>query len=84
MFRSVNDGPPNETFTLAGRREAVAFVVRSIRENTPASPPFFFHVFLANWLITMDMANEIVQELGARYVAVRPDQLVSLFEQSRV
>ncbi len=84
VFRSVNGGPPNETFTLAGRREAVAFVVRSIRENTPASPPFFFHVFLANWLITMDMADEIVQELGARYVAVRPDQLVSLFEQSRV
>ena len=73
----------NETFTLQGRRQAVEFVVRSIRENTPASPPFFFHVFLANWLITMDMAEEIVHQLGPAYIAVRPDQLVSLFEQAR-
>jgi hypothetical protein len=84
MFRSVNGPPRGETFTLEGRRQAVASVVRSIRENTPPAPPYFFHVFLANWLITMDMAEEIVRQLGPAYVAVRPDQLVSLFEQARV
>jgi hypothetical protein len=83
MFRSVNGPPKGETFTLEGRRQAVASVVRTIRENTPAAPPFFFHVFLANWLITMDMAEDIVRQLGPAYVAVRPDQLVSLFEQAQ-
>jgi GxGYxYP putative glycoside hydrolase C-terminal domain/GxGYxY sequence motif in domain of unknown function N-terminal len=83
VFRSVNSLLGNRTFTLEGRREAVDEVVRTIRANTPASPPFFFHVFLGNWLITMDMAKEIVQQLGPKYVAVRPDQLVSLFEQSK-
>lgn len=83
MFRSVNGPPHNETFSLEGRRQAVDFVIRSIRENTPKSPPFFLHVFLANWLITMDMTEDIVHKLGERYVAVRPDQLVSLFGQSK-
>ena len=83
VFRSVNPLLPNHTFLLEGRHEAVAEVVRSIREHTPTSPPFFFHVFLGNWLITMDMAKEIVQQLGPNYVAVRPDQLVSLFDQSK-
>ena len=83
VFRSVNGPPHGETFTLEGRREAVDSVVRSVRENTPASPPFFLHIFLANWLITMDMAEQIVHQLGPQYVAVRPDQLVSLFMQAR-
>ena len=83
VFRSVNGPPPHPTFTLEGRKEAVAYVVRSIRDNTPASAPSFLHVFLANWLTTMDMAEEIVHQLGPQYVAVRPDQLVSLYEQHK-
>lgn len=83
VFRAVNPHALHHTYTLEGRREAVNSVVRSVRENIPDTLPFFLHVFLANWLITMDMAEEIVEQLGPRYVAVRPDQLVSLFDQSR-
>ncbi|MEO6965983.1 MAG: GxGYxYP domain-containing protein [Acidobacteriaceae bacterium] len=83
VFRAVNPNLANRTFTLTGRREAVSSLVRTVRENTPRTRPFFLHVFLGNWLVTMDMAEEIVKQLGPRYVAVRPDQLVSLFQQSR-
>ena len=83
VFRSANASPPEDTFTLAGRRKAVDLVVRSVRQTTPATRPFFMHIFLSNWLINLDMAEEIAQELGPGYVAVRPDQLVSLSHQSR-
>ena len=82
MFRSVNAGPGERTFTFEGRRQAVATTVHQIQEGTPATRPFFLHVFLANWLITMDMVEDIARELGPEYVAVRPDQLVALFHQS--
>ena len=75
VFRSVNPLLPTTIPSrLEGRHQAVDVVVRAIRENTPASPPFFFHVFLGNWLITMDMAKEIVQQLGPklRRGATRP------------
>jgi hypothetical protein len=81
VFRSVNSLLSEHTFTLQGRREAVAATVRQIKENTQSTRPYFLHIFLANWLITMDMADEIAQTLGPGYVAVRPDQLVALFHQ---
>ncbi|MGA3262839.1 MAG: GxGYxYP domain-containing protein [Terracidiphilus sp.] len=83
VFRSVNAGPGERTFTLEGRREAVATTVHQIRQATPKVRPYFMHVFLANWLITMDMVEDIARELGPEYVAVRPDQLVTLFDQPR-
>ncbi len=83
VFRSVNAGPGEHTFTLEGRRQAVATTVRQIREGTPQTRPFFLHVFLANWLISMDMVVGIASDLGPEYVVVRPDQLVALFHQSR-
>lgn len=83
VFRAVNPMQDDITFTAEGRRNAVQSVARSVRQYTPNTRPFFLHVFLNNWLITMDLVEEIVQQLGPPYVAVRPDQLVSLFHQSR-
>lgn len=81
VFRSINVGPGESTFTLSGRHEAAAVVARSIHENTPLKGPPFLHAFLANWLINLDMAEEIVRLLGPRYVPVRADQLVTLYHQ---
>ena len=96
VFRAINRQPrplnPNPgavlnipvglTFTPFGRRTAVNFALEEIRKWTPAGGPHFLHVFLANWLTEMGMAEEIAAGLGARYVAVRPDQLVRLYRES--
>ena len=83
VFRAVNSLQPERTFTIPGRRDAEATLIRQVHAGTPQTRPFFLHVFLANWLITMDMAKNIAAGLGPEYVAVRPDQLVDLYEQSR-
>ena len=83
VFRSVNTLLPDLTFTIPGRRDAEASVIRQVHASTPKVKPFFLHIFLANWLITMDMAQNIAAGLGPEYVAVRPDQLVDLYQQSR-
>ena len=83
VFRAVNGGATDFTFTSLGRRQAVNAVVNSVRDATPTQRPAFMHVFLANWLSTMEMAESIAKGLGPGYVAVRPDQLPALFAQAR-
>ncbi len=81
VFRSVNHGPGELTFTPYARREAEVFMINDIRRNTPSERPAFLHVFLANWLTHMEMAENIAKGLGPEYVFVRPDQLLELFKQ---
>ena len=69
------------TFTPTGRRNAEYFMINEVKRWTPRQRPAFLHVFLANWLTSMDMAENIAKGLGPEYVAVRPDQLVSLYNQ---
>jgi hypothetical protein len=83
MFRSINHGPGDLTFTPFGREEAQSFMINEIRKWTPTQRPAFLHVFLANWLSQIGMAENIAKGLGAQYVAVRPDQLVALYHQAR-
>ena len=83
VFRASNQPPYMLTFTPSARREAERFTVNEITSWTPPQRPAFLFVFLANWLTNMDMAENIVRALGPRYVAVRPDQLVSLYKQSK-
>jgi hypothetical protein len=83
VFRSVNRGPGDLTFTPYGREEAQRFVIGEIRKWTPAERPAFLHVFLANWLSQVGMAEKIAKGVGPEYVFVRPDQLLSLHEQSQ-
>lgn len=83
VFRAINRGPGHLTFTPSGRRDAEYFMISEIKRWTPSQRPAFLHVFLANWLTHMEMAENIVRGLGPEYVAVRPDQLVSLYRQSR-
>ena len=56
-------------------------MIGEIRKWTPAGRPAFLHVFLANWLSEIGMAENIAKRVGPQYVFVRPDQLLSLFEQ---
>ena len=81
VFRAVNHGPGEMTFTPTGRRNAEYFIINEVKRWTPRQRPAFLHVFLANWLTSMDMAENIAKGLGPEYVAVRPDQLVSLYNQ---
>ncbi len=82
IFRAINRPPGPFTFTSSARRDAEYFMINEIRRWTPPRRPAFLHVFLANWLTTMDMAANIVRGLGEEYVAVRPDQLALLHRRS--
>ena len=56
-------------------------MINEIKRRTPLQRPAFLHVFLGNWLTDLEMAENIAKGLGPEYIAVRPDQLVPLFEQ---
>jgi len=73
--------PVGLTFTPFGKRNTVDFAIEEIKRWTPAGRPAFIHVFLANWLTEMEMAADIAKGLGPQYLAVRPDQLVALYQQ---
>jgi len=82
VFRSINHGPPSGfNWTPSARREAEFFMINEIKRWTPRERPAFLHVFLANWLTHLEMAENIAKGLGSEYVAVRPDQLVAVFQQ---
>lgn len=83
VFRSLNRPPEELTFTPAGRRDAEAFMASEIRRWTPSCRPAFLHVFLANWLTHIEMLENIYKAMGPEYVAVRPDQLTTLFDESK-
>lgn len=82
IFRAINRPPGPFTFTPSARRDAEYSMINEIKRWTPARRPAFLHVFLANWLTTMDMAANIARGLGEEYVAVRPDQLALLCRQA--
>jgi hypothetical protein len=83
VFRSINHGPNDLTFTPFGREEAQTFMITEIRKWTPVERPAFLHVFLANWLSQIGMAEKIAKGLGSDYIVVRPDQLISLYLEAR-
>jgi hypothetical protein len=82
VFRAIDRPPGPFTFTPSSRRDAEYFMVNEIKRWTPLQRPAFLHVFLANWLTSLDMAENIVKGLGGDYVVVRPDQLPQLHQQS--
>ena len=73
----------NMDFTTNTQRETERRVIAEIQKWTPRCRPAFLHVGLNNWLREMGMLTHIVEGLGSDYVAVRPDQLVQLYRQSR-
>ena len=83
VFRAVNRPPYMLTYTPSARREAEHFTVKEIVGWTPPHRPAFLYVFLANWLTNMEMLENIVRGLGNEYVPVRPDQMASLYRQSK-
>lgn len=82
VFRAINRPPGPFTFTPSARRDAEYFMINEIKRWTPPQRPAFLHVFLANWLTSMEMAANIATGLGSEYVAVRPDQLGPLYRQT--
>lgn len=70
----------NLDFTTYSQQETVRNVVKEIKRWTPAHRPAFLFISLNNWLREMGMLTQIVDGLGAEYVAVRPDQLVGLYK----
>jgi hypothetical protein len=81
VFRSENEGPRVLTFTPHGRRNAEFFIINEVKRWTLRERPAFLHVFLANWLVSAEMVENIAKGLDPEYVVVRPDQLVLLFHQ---
>jgi hypothetical protein len=82
VFRAIDRPPGPFTFTPSARRDAEFYMINEIRRWTPLRRPAFLHVFLANWLTSLDMAANIVKGLGPEYVVVRPDHLPGLYRQS--
>ena len=72
----------NLDFTPYAQKETVTRVAEIIKQWTPAYRPAFLHVGANNWLRNLGMLSDITKELGENYVAVRPDQLVSLYRQA--
>ena len=84
VFRSLNRGPERGfNFTPNTRRDAEWYMVNEIKRWTPRERPAFIHVFLSNWMTHLEMAENIARGLGSEYVAVRPDQLVQLYQRSK-
>jgi hypothetical protein len=65
------------------RHDLESYLVKDIKAWTPRRRPAFLHVFLANPFTHMEIGENIVAALGPDYVAVRPDQLIALYERSR-
>lgn len=80
VFRAINSGPPGDVSTPEGCRTAADFMIKEIREWTPKTRPAFLHVFLGNWLKSLDVLELVVKGLGSDYVCVRPDQLPRLYQ----
>ncbi len=78
VFRAVNRSPGPFTFTPSARRDAESFMVSEIRRRTPSHRPAFLNVFLANWLTSLDMVENIVKRLGDEYQIVRADEFAGL------
>ena len=83
VFRAMNASPPGDVATPEGCRTAADFMIKDIREWTPKNRPAFLHVFLGNWLKTLDVLERVVKGLGSEYVCVRPDQLPGLFQAAK-
>jgi hypothetical protein len=83
IFRAVNASPPGDVATPEGRRKAADFMIKDIRVWTPKNRPAFLHVFLGNWLKTLEVLELVAKGLGPEYVCLRPDQLAALYQQSR-
>ncbi len=81
VFRAVNRPPYMLTYTPTARRNAEQFTVKEIVGWTPPHRPAFLYVFLANWLTSMEMLENIARGLGKEYVPVRPDQMAWLYRQ---
>jgi len=87
IFRAINPHASpffrNLAFTAEASRKTELYMIDEVKYWTPRQRPAFLHVFLANWLREMGMATNIANGLGPEYVAVRPDQLVSLYRQAK-
>jgi hypothetical protein len=83
VFRAINSGPPGDVTTPEGCRTAADFMIKEIREWTPATRPAFLHIFLGNWLKSLDVLEPVVKGLGFDYVCVRPDQLPRLYQAAK-
>jgi hypothetical protein len=87
VFRDVMGSaswlPGNLNFTPYTQKQTVIHAIDIIRQWTPAYRPAFLHVGVNNWLRDLGILKEIAEGLGPDYAAVRPDQLVSLYRQSR-
>ena len=83
VFRAINSCPPGDTSTPEGCRQAADFMIKDIREWTPKNRPAFLHIFLGNWLKSLDSLERVVNGLGPEYVCVRPDQLPRLYQVAK-
>lgn len=80
VLRAVNSGPPGDVTTPEGCRQAADFMINEIHEWTPKTRPAFLHIFLGNWLKSLNVLELVAKGLGSEYVCVRPDQLPSLYQ----
>jgi hypothetical protein len=79
--RDLHDA--RDATTPEGCRGAADFMIKEVHEWTPTTRPAFLHIFLGNWLKSLDVLELVVNGLGSDYVCVRPDQLPRLYRAAQ-
>ena len=82
VFRAENGWPAvGLPVTKYSRDTAIWYEINEIKRWAPARRPMFLNICLGNWVTDLGIVEEIAKGLPPEFVAVRPDQLVSLYEQ---
>ncbi|MBI2302427.1 MAG: hypothetical protein HYU66_26275 [Armatimonadetes bacterium] len=76
VFHAVTGWAEQDT-----REQKIARALEQIRSITPPEGNAFLHLFIWNWGADMSLYPEVMEKLGPRYVAVRPDHLTDLARQ---
>jgi hypothetical protein len=81
VFHGVTSCPDFNEASRMGHAARVKQMVDDIHAMTPSAGPGFMHAFLMNWFLDLSTLEDVMDQLGSNYVAVRPDQLGRLYRE---
>src|SRR5208282_1483695 len=81
VFHGVTSVPDFNEARRIPNAARIKQMVDDIRAMTPSDRPAFMHAFPMNWFLDLSTLQAVMDQLGTNYVAVRPDQLGSLYRE---
>ena len=79
VFRAATSFSDEHTDSTRDKR--IKQFVDDIHAMTRSRRPVFLHAFVYGWTTDLPMLKEVMDRLGPDYVAVRPDQLATLYRE---